>query len=287
MAILLDGKKVAGEIRERMKNEIMCLREKHSKTPLLASIQIGENMASSVYIKSQAKIAEDMGIDYRLLSLPQAVSKKDLAFEISKLNTDLGVHGIIVQAPLPPGLNMHEVIALVDANKDAEGLHPQNLGKIVLGKAKIAPCTAQACMELLRYYQIKLYGKEVVIVGHSEIVGKPLSLMLLNEFATTTVCHIATSEANKLVKHIERADILVVAVGKAHLIKGSWVKKGAVVIDVGINRVGDRIAGDVEFEAAEKRAAYITPVPGGVGPMTVTMLMKNMLELFGEFLSVR
>jgi methylenetetrahydrofolate dehydrogenase (NADP+)/methenyltetrahydrofolate cyclohydrolase len=270
-----------------MKNEIQCLRQRHSKTPLLASIQIGENAASGVYIKSQARIAEDMGIDYRLLSLPQDVSKKDLACEIAKLNTDLGVHGIIVQAPLPRGLNMHEVIALVDANKDAEGLHPRNLGKIVLGQAKIAPCTAQACMELLRYYKIKLYGKEVVIVGHSEIVGKPLSLMLLNEFATTTVCHIATSEANKLVGHIERADILIVAVGKAHLIKGSWIKKGAVVIDVGINKIADRIVGDVEFEAAEKRASYITPVPGGVGPMTVTMLMKNMLELFGEFLSVR
>lgn len=287
MAILLDGKKVASEMRERMKSEIMELRQRHSKTPLLASIQIGENVASSVYIKSQARIAEDMGIDYRLLSLPQGVSKIDLAREIAKLNTDLGVHGIIVQAPLPQGLNMHEVIALVDANKDAEGMHPQNLGKIVLGQAKITPCTAQACMELLRYYKIKLYGKEVVIVGHSEIVGKPLSLMLLNEFATTTVCHIATSEADKLVEHIERADILIVAVGKAHIIKGSWVKKDAVVIDVGINKVGDRIVGDVEFEAAEKRASYITPVPGGVGPMTVMMLMKNMLELFGEFLSVR
>ena len=287
MAILLDGKKVAIEMRERMKSEIKCLRERHSKTPLLASIQIGDNVASSVYIKSQARIAEDMGIDYRLLSLPEAVSKKDLALEIAKLNTDLGVHGIIVQAPLPQGLNMHEVIALVDANKDAEGMHPQNLGKIVLGKVKIAPCTAQACMELLRYYKIKLYGKEAVIVGHSEIVGKPLSLMLLNEFATTTVCHIATSEADKLVEHIGRADILIVAVGKAHFIKGSWIKKGAVVIDVGINKVGDRIVGDVEFEAAGKKASYITPVPGGVGPMTVTMLMKNMLELFGEFLSVR
>jgi len=287
LAILLDGKKVACEIRERMKDEIQCLREWHSKTPLLASVQIGENAASSVYIKSQARVAEDMGIDYRLLSLPQDVSKSDLAREIGKLNTDLGVHGIIVQAPLPQGLSMHEVIALVDANKDAEGVHPQNLGKIVLGQAKIAPCTAQACMELLRYYKIKLRGKETVIVGHSEIVGKPLSLMLLNEFATTTVCHIATSEADKLVEHIGRADILIVAVGKAHLIKGSWIKKGAVVIDIGINKLGDRIIGDVEFEAAEKRASYITPVPGGVGPMTVTMLMKNMLELFGEFLSVR
>jgi len=283
----LDGKKVSQEMREQMKSEILGLRQKYSKTPLLASIQIGENAASSVYIKSQARIAEDMGIDYRLLSLPQGVSKEDLAREIAKLNTDLGVHGIIVQAPLPKGLNMHEVIALVGANKDAEGMHPQNLGKIVLGQAKITPCTAHACMELLRYYQIKLYGKEVVVVGHSEIVGKPLSLMLLNEFATTTVCHIATSEADKLVGHIERADILVVAVGKAHLVKGSWIKKGAVVIDVGINKVGDRIVGDVEFEAAEKRASYITPVPGGVGPMTVTMLMKNMLELFVEFLSVR
>ncbi len=287
MAILLDGKKLASDMRERMKSEITDLRQRHSKTPLLASIQIGENAASGVYIKSQARIAEDMGVDYRLLSLPQDVSMKDLSLEIAKLNSDLGVHGIIVQAPLPQGLNIHDVIALVDANKDVEGMHPQNLGKIILGKAKITPCTAQACMELLRYHKIELRGKEVVIVGHSEIVGKPLSLMLLNEFATTTVCHIATSEANKLVEHIQRADILIVAVGSAHIIKGDWIKKDAVVIDVGINKVADRIVGDVEFDAAEKRASYITPVPGGVGPLTVTMLMKNMLELFREFLSVR
>ncbi len=284
MAILWEGKKIAQDLKDRMKEEIGILREKYSKTPLLACVQIGQHVASTVYIRSQAKVAEELGIDYRLLALPEDVSKKDLVFEIGKLNTDLGVHGIIIQSPLPKGLDLKEVISLIAPQKDAEGMHPQNLGKIVLGQKGVRPCTAQACMELMHSYQMKFYGKEAVIVGHSEIVGKPLSLMLLNEFATTTVCHIATSEANKLVAHIAQADILVVAVGKAHLIKGEWIKEGAAVIDVGINRVGDRIVGDVEFESAQKRAACITPVPGGVGPLTVTMLMKNMLVLFREFL---
>jgi methylenetetrahydrofolate dehydrogenase (NADP+)/methenyltetrahydrofolate cyclohydrolase len=157
-------------------------------------------------------------------------------------------------------------------------MHPANIGKIVFGKAKILPCTPAAVMELLKETGIDLYGKEVVIVGHSEIVGKPLSLLLLEKFATVTVCHIGTSQAGKLAEHVSKAEILIVAVGKANLIKGDLVKEGAIVIDVGINRVGDKIVGDVEFEAAEKRASWITPVPGGVGPLTVTMLMRNLVE---------
>jgi methylenetetrahydrofolate dehydrogenase (NADP+)/methenyltetrahydrofolate cyclohydrolase len=199
---------------------------------------------------------------------------------------DLGVHGIIIQTPLPASMNFKEIIAMVAPEKDAEGMHPENLGKIVLGISGVKPCTAEACMEILRHYDIKLYGKEVVVVGHSAIVGKPLSLMLMNQLATTTVCHIATSETNHLISHVERADILIVAVGKPNLIKGDWIKEGAVVIDVGINRVGDFISGDVAFEAAEKRAYAITPVPGGVGPLTVIMLMKNMAEIFGNFLKI-
>lgn len=285
MAILLEGRKAAQGIRESVGAEIKMLRAKHSKTPLLASVQVGQHASSLVYIKSQAKVAEEVGIDYRLLSLPEDVSKNDLLAEIAKLNRDPGVHGIIIQTPLPEVLNAKEMVSEISAQKDAEGMHPLHLGEIVLGSSAIAPCTASACMELLRSCPIKLYGKEAVIVGHSEIIGKPLSLMLLNEFVTTTVCHIATSEADKLVGHISAADIVIVAVGKAHLIKGEWIKKGAVVVDVGINRVADRIVGDVEFESAESRASYITPVPGGVGPLTVTMLMKNILELFKNALT--
>jgi len=157
-------------------------------------------------------------------------------------------------------------------------MHPANIGKIVFGKANILPCTPAAIMELLKEVGVDLYGKEVVIVGHSEIVGKPLALLLLEKFATVTVCHIGTSKAGKLEEHVSKAEVLIVAVGKAGIIKGEWIKEGAIVIDVGINRVGDKIVGDVEFETAEKRASYITPVPGGVGPLTVTMLMRNVVE---------
>jgi methylenetetrahydrofolate dehydrogenase (NADP+)/methenyltetrahydrofolate cyclohydrolase len=164
--------------------------------------------------------------------------------------------------------------------KDAEGMHPANLGKIVLGQYRIGPCTAMAVMELLESTKMNLYGKEAVIVGHSEIVGKPLSLMLLNKFATTTVCHIATGERGVLADHVKRAEVLIVAVGKAGIVKGEWIKKDAIVIDVGINRAGDKILGDVEFDPAAERASYITPVPGGVGPITTTILMRNVVELF-------
>ncbi len=282
MAVLLDGKKVALEIKNSIRDEVRVCEEKYKKRPVLACVAVGENPASSVYVKSQMKVAEDLGIAYRLVSLPGSASQEDLVSDILKLNADPLVNGIIIQSPLPKGMDMRTVVGFILPAKDAEGMHPQNLGAILLGEEKIAPCTARACMTLLRHYQIKLYGKEAVVVGHSEIVGKPLSLMLLKEFATTTVCHIGTSEANKLVDHVKRAEVLIVAVGKANLIRGDWVKEGAVVVDVGINRVGDKILGDVEFETAEKKASYITPVPGGVGPLTVAMLMKNTLELFKE-----
>jgi len=161
--------------------------------------------------------------------------------------------------------------------KDAEGMHPENLGHVLLGDAKLAPCTAQAAMQLIGSTGIELYGKEAVIVGHSEIVGKPLSMLLLSKFVTTTVCHIATGERGVLPEYVKNAEILVVAVGKAELIKGDWIKEGAIVIDVGINRVGDKLVGDVEFERAKQSAGFITPVPGGVGPLTVTMLMRNVV----------
>ncbi len=284
MAVLLDGKKVAQELKERIKSDVAQLKDRAGKAPVLACLSVGQNAASSVYIKSQGKVAEELGVEYRLGTLKEGISQEDLVAEICNLNTDPGVHGIIIQTPLPGGMNLDEVVGTIAPKKDAEGMHPENLGKLLLGQNRIAPCTAQACMELLHHYKIKLRGKEVVIVGHSEIVGKPLSLLILKEFATTTVCHIATSEAHKLEDHVARAEVLIVAVGRAHLIKGAWVKEGAVVVDVGINRVGDKIIGDVEFESAEKKAAYITPVPGGVGPLTVAMLMKNVVTLSTETL---
>jgi methylenetetrahydrofolate dehydrogenase (NADP+)/methenyltetrahydrofolate cyclohydrolase len=282
LALLLEGKSVAQAIKDALKDEVAELYKKHGQRPVLASVVVGTNPAAHVYLKSQAKTAQESGIEYRLVSLPTDVPRDDLIAEVVKLNADRGIHGIMVQTPLPKGIGLNEIMSFISARKDAEGMHPENLGKILLGEARVTPCTAQACMELLRFYHVKLYGKEVVVVGHSDIVGKPLALMLLKEFATTTVCHIATSEAHRLTEHVARAEVLIVAVGKTHLIKGSWIKEGAVVIDVGINRIGEAIVGDVEFQEAGKRASFITPVPGGVGPLTVAILMKNCVELFKE-----
>lgn len=274
MARLLEGKPIAEKIKEEIKSEVSSLKKK----PVLASIQVGDNAGAEAYVKSQKKTAEGLGIEYQFHKLAQDTTETALIEFIQKLNADKSVNGIIIQMPLPSQIDYKKISQFILPEKDVEGMHPANIGKIVFGKAKILPCTPAAVMELLNSTGVDLYGKEVVIVGHSEIVGKPLSLLLLDKFATVTVCHIGTSKAGKLEEHVRKAEVLIVAVGKAGLIKGEWIKEGAIVIDVGINRVGDKIVGDVEFETAEKRASYITPVPGGVGPLTVTMLMRNVIE---------
>lgn len=279
-AQLLEGKNVASKIKEQIKIEVEGLKTKYNLIPKLVSVQVGDNTPSEVYIKSQMKTAESLGIAYDLKKLDAHITQEALIESIESLNNDRDIHGIIVQLPLPQHIDAKLITRYLSPHKDVEGMHPQNMGDIVLGKAKVLPCTASACMELLNAVpSLELYGKEAVVVGHSEIVGKPLALLLLNKFVTTTVCHIATGERGTLPEFVKRAEILIVAVGKAGLIKGEWLKEGAIVIDVGINRVGDKIVGDVEFEEARKRASYITPVPGGVGPLTVTMLMRNLVEL--------
>ena len=274
MVKLLEGKPLAEKIKEEIKSEVSSLKKK----PVLASIQVGDNAGAEAYVKSQKKTAEGLGIEYQFHKLNQDTSEMSLIEFIQKLNADKSVNGIIIQMPLPGQIDYKKISQFILPEKDVEGMHPANIGKIVFGKAKILPCTPAAVMELLNSTGVNLYGKEVVVVGHSEIVGKPLSLLLLDKFATVTICHIGTSGAGKLEEHVRKAEVLIVAVGKAGLIKGEWIKEGAIVIDVGINRVGDKIVGDVEFETAEKRASYITPVPGGVGPLTVTMLMRNVVE---------
>jgi len=274
LAKLLEGKPIAEKIKEEIKKQIQSLNKK----PVLASIQVGDNPGAEAYAKSQKKTAESLGIDYQFHKLEAGTSESALIELIQKLNSDKSVNGIIIQMPLPAQIDYKRISQYISADKDVEGMHPANIGKIVFGKANILPCTPAAAMELLNSTGVNLYGKEVVIVGHSEIVGKPLALLLLDKFATVTVCHIGTSQAGKLEEHVRKAEVLIVAVGKAGLIKGEWIKEGAIVIDVGISRVGDKILGDVEFETAEKHAAYITPVPGGVGPLTVTMLMRNVVE---------
>jgi len=274
LAKLLEGKLIAGQIKDILKSRIQAANPKLK----LASVQVGENASSDLYIRSQQKTAELLGIEFALHKLPKETSQEKLIEFINQLNRDKTVHGIIIQMPLPLHMDYKTISEFIDPQKDVEGMHPVNMGKIVFGKARILPCTAAAVMELLNSLGINFMGKEVVIVGHSEIVGKPLSLLLLDKLATVTVCHIGTSRAGKLEEHVRKAEILIVAVGKAGLIKGEWIKDGAIVVDVGINRVGDKIVGDVEFEEASKHASWITPVPGGVGPLTVTMLMRNLVE---------
>jgi methylenetetrahydrofolate dehydrogenase (NADP+)/methenyltetrahydrofolate cyclohydrolase len=282
-AQLLEGKPVALKIKENIRQEIESLKNKYGVSPKLVSMQVGENSASEIYIKSQEKIARDLGIGYELTKLAADIKRDELIKAIEALNKDKSTHGIIIQMPLPQHIDAKLISRYIAPLKDIEAVHPQNMGEIVFGKATVLPCTAAACMELLNSVpSLELYGKEAVIVGHSEIVGKPLALLLLNRFVTTTVCHIATGERGSLPEFVKKAEILIVAVGKAGLIKGEWIKEGAIVIDVGINRIEGKIVGDVEFDKASEKASYITPVPGGVGPVTVTILMRNLVEAFKQ-----
>lgn len=279
-AQLLDGKILAAAIKEKLKMQVASLKKARGAIPHVVNIAIGEDHAASAYAKAQIKAAEDIGINYRLETLPFDVSQKKILDRINQLNADPSVNGIMVQKPLPLSFDYHLIANCIDIVKDLEGVNVANIGKMLLGKTHLIPCTPAAVMALIDSVGINLRGKEAVVVGHSEIVGKPLALLLLEKLATVTVCHIATSEAGKLIEHVSKADILIVAAGKPQLIKGDWIKNGSVVIDVGINQVDDKIVGDVEFDAAKAKASHITPVPGGVGPVTVMMLMKNAVEAF-------
>lgn len=272
MARLLEGKAVADSISDQLKSGLAGLERKLK----LVGVRAGAHSASDVYLKAQQRAAGSLGIEYEIVSAPEDISRKDLCALIGGLNADRSVTGIILQTPLPRHLSYTDVCSCISPEKDVEGMNPVHMGNLMLGNPGIVPCTAAAVFRLLSYEGIALEGKEVVIVGHSAIVGKPLSVLLLNALATVTVCHVGTARAGQLEAHVRRADILIVAVGKAELIKGDWVKAGAVVIDVGINKSGNTIVGDVEFGPASAKASVITPVPGGVGPVTVMMLMYNL-----------
>ncbi|MFH2137243.1 MAG: bifunctional 5,10-methylenetetrahydrofolate dehydrogenase/5,10-methenyltetrahydrofolate cyclohydrolase [Candidatus Omnitrophota bacterium] len=278
MAQLLYGKDRANEIKAETAAAIKQLEQKYQLRPTLCAIQVGENLESAHYLESQRKVAEKLSVDHIVKQLPGDVSQKQLIELIKNLNNDPEVNGIILQMPLPEHLDVTCVRGYIRSNKDVEGVHPKNLGNVLLGKWDIAPCTACAVMELLAAAKVDLYGKETVVIGHSQIVGRPLSVMLMQHFATVTVCHIATAEAGQLNGHINKADILIVAVGKAEMVRGESIKEGAVVIDVGINSVDGKLVGDVEFAAACEKASIITPVPGGVGPLTVAVLMRNLVH---------
>lgn len=280
-AQLLDGKALSAILKENLKREIDGIRGRTGKVPVVVSVLTGADPGALSYAESQKKTAESLGLDYRFKNLPATVSQQELITVISKLNNDAEVHAVLINKPLPAHIEYGVVANAIAEHKDIEGLNLANIGKMFLGKTKLFPCTAAAVMEHLRAAKIPLRGKEAVIIGRSEIVGKPLILLLLAENATVTVCHSATEPA-KLIEHLRRADVIVAAVGKPGFVKGDWVKPGAVVIDVGINRVDGKITGDVDFESVSKVAGAITPVPGGVGPVTSVVLMSNAVEAFKQ-----
>lgn len=279
-AQILDGKLLANRIKDHLRQEVERIKASTGTVPSIYNVMIGSDAGSCAYANSQKKVAESIGLHYELVNLPQNISQAELISYVKGLNKNPKVHGIMIHKPVPAQIDYHAVANEVEIAKDLEGINVTNIGKMLLGSTNMIPCTPAAVMEHIHSTGVNLRGKEAVIVGASDIVGKPLSLLLLREYATVSVCHVATSEAGKLVDHVKRADILIVAVGRAALIKGEWIKNDAIVIDVGINQVDNKIVGDVEFEPAQKKASFITPVPGGVGPVTVVMLMRNALEAY-------
>jgi methylenetetrahydrofolate dehydrogenase (NADP+)/methenyltetrahydrofolate cyclohydrolase len=275
MANLIDGKAIAAKIRSELTTEVAALRTK-GVTPGLAVVLVGEDPASKVYVSMKEKACQDVGIFSDEHKLSADTTETALLDLIEKLNTDSRIHGILVQLPLPKQINTERVLEAISPHKDVDGFHPYNVGRLVIGKPVFQPCTPYGVMIMLKETGIDLNGKEVVVVGRSNIVGKPVALMCLAQHATVTICHSRTKD---LAQKVANADVVIAAVGVPEMIKGAWIKPGAIVIDVGVNRVGDKkLVGDVEFAPAAERAAAITPVPGGVGPMTITMLLQNTVE---------
>jgi len=272
---IIDGKEIAGELRHKIKERVRGLKLKNI-VPGLSVILVGDDPASQVYVRNKERACEELGIRSKTFKLPQETSQAEVIDLIKKLNNDPEIHGILVQLPVPKQIDPDAVIEAIDPAKDVDGLHPVNMGRLIRGQQCLKPCTPHGCMVMIKRTGIDIKGKKAVVVGRSNIVGKPVSVMLLQENATVTVCH---SKTVNLEKETREADILVVAVGRPEFIKGDMVKPGAVVIDVGINRLDNRkLVGDVDFESVSKKAGWITPVPGGVGPMTITMLMHNTVE---------
>ena len=275
MVVVIDGKRIAKEIREELKKRVEKLKEKNIK-PTLAIILVGDNPASILYITNKQKAAREVGIECIIHKFSEEAEEEEVLGLIQRLNEDEKIHGIIVQLPLPKHLNEQIILDSISPEKDVDGLTPFNAGNLSLGNERIAPCTPKGIIKLLEKMKIEVEGKNVVIVNNSNVVGKPLALMLTNRFATVTLCHVKTKD---LKEHTKKADILITATGVPCLIKADMVKEGAVVIDAGIKYSEKRIEGDVDFENVKKKVSYITPVPGGVGPMTVAMVLENTLIL--------
>jgi methylenetetrahydrofolate dehydrogenase (NADP+)/methenyltetrahydrofolate cyclohydrolase len=269
---LIDGKVVAKAVKEEVRSRVEALKARGIH-PGLATVLVGDDPASHVYVRNKQRTCEELGMHSVGHELPATTSQADLLALIDRLNRDPAIHGILVQLPLPKPLRSEPILYAVSPDKDVDGLHPVNVGKLMMGEPRFVPCTPAGVMAMLDYYKLPIEGKTAVVVGRSNLVGKPAAMLLLHRHATVTICHSKTPD---LAAVCRRADILVAAMGKARFIRGEMVKDGAVVIDVGINRQPDgKLVGDVDFEAAAARASWITPVPGGVGPMTIAMLMRN------------
>jgi methylenetetrahydrofolate dehydrogenase (NADP+)/methenyltetrahydrofolate cyclohydrolase len=276
-ARIIDGKGVAATVRDEIRARVRKLRQEHHGVPGLAVILVGDDPASAAYVRSKAKACEEVGIASRQITIPSFISQDELADTIRSLNRDSSVHAILVQLPLPAHLDERAALETVDPAKDVDGFTYENIGRLVENRARFVPCTPAGILELLDREKIEIAGTHAIVVGRSEIVGKPVAMLLLHRHATVTVCHSRTAD---LAAETRRADILVAAAGRPRLVTGSMVKSGAVVIDVGINRVDGALVGDVDVATVAPVASAITPVPGGVGPMTVAMLLKNTLRAF-------
>ena len=274
-AQIIDGKAIAAKVRQKIGETVATLKQ-NGVTPGLAVVLVGDDPASRVYVGMKKKMCVELGMYSADHELPANTSEQELLALIDQLNNDPRVHGILVQLPLPDHIDSDKVLEAISPDKDADGFHPYNVGRLAIGKPTFQPCTPYGVMVMLDEIGYDLKGKDVVVVGRSNIVGKPVALMCLSRHATVTICHSRTKDLAEVVR---RADVVIAAVGKPEMVKGDWIKPGAVVIDVGINRVGEKkLVGDVEYTAAAERASAITPVPGGVGPMTIAMLLQNTLE---------
>ena len=275
MAIIINGKELAAKVRANLKLEVEKLK-KQGIQPKLAVIMVGNDSASAVYVRNKSKACNEIGIAFEEFLLKEETTREELLGLIEKLNQRKDVNGILLQSPIPKHLDIREAFNTIDYRKDVDGFHPTNVGKLAIGEEGFVSCTPLGVMKMLEEYNIEIQGKNAVIIGRSNIVGKPLAQLLLNANATVTICHSKTQNISEIAK---RADILVAALGKPKFVTANMVKEGAVVIDVGINRnENKKLVGDVDFATVEPRASYITPVPGGVGPMTIAMLMTNVVK---------
>jgi len=277
--MIIDGKKEAAVLRDKIKKEIELIKSKTNKVPGLTVILIGDLAPSQIYVRNKEKNSKEVGINSEVVKYPKEVTEQEVLKKIETLNNDNNVSGILVQLPLPTQINKEKIINAIDPKKDVDGFHPTNVGNLSSGYKATVPCTPLGCLLLIKKIEPSLSGKHAVIIGRSNLNGKPMAQLLLKENCTVTIVH---SKTKDLKVECQKADILVAAVGVANLVKGDWVKKNSIVIDVGINKVGDKIIGDVEFDTVKEKARAIIPVPGGVGPMTIACFLKNTLQCFKD-----